>query len=139
VINANAQHMIAQFNIVAPDGDIPLGSLSGGNMQKVVVAREFSADPRLLIASQPTRGVDIGAIEFIHGQLIEKRTAGLAILLISADLQEVLKLADRLVVMYEGQIVAMFDDPQSVSEETLGLYMLGTKRQTSDSTDETTL
>ncbi len=81
-----------------------------------------------MIAAQPTRGVDVGAIEFIHQQLVDKRTEGLAILLVSADLQEVMKLSDRLLVMFDGQIVAHFDDPATVSEEELGLYMLGTRR-----------
>ncbi len=128
-IAANARTLIERFNIIAPNGDVPLQSLSGGNMQKVIIAREFSSAPRLLIAAQPTRGVDIGAIEFIHQQLIDKRSDGLAILLISADLQEVIKLSDRLLVMYDGHIVAIFDNPSSVPEEELGLYMLGTRRQ----------
>jgi ABC-type uncharacterized transport system ATPase subunit len=132
VVKNNARQLIEKFDIIAPDGDVLLQSLSGGNMQKVIVAREFSSAPRLLIAAQPTRGVDVGAIEFIHQQLVDKRTDGLAILLISADLQEVLKLADRLMVMYEGQIVAMFADPAAVSEEALGLYMLGTRRQSAE-------
>ena len=77
-------------------------------MQKVIVAREFSSSPKLLVAAQPTRGVDIGAIEFIHQQLIDKRTNGLSILLVSADLQEVMKLSDKIMVMFDGQIVAAF-------------------------------
>jgi simple sugar transport system ATP-binding protein len=97
-------------------------------MQKVVLARELSAAPRLLIAAQPTRGVDIGAIEFIHAQLLEARAKGLAILLISADLSEVMRLSDRLIVLHNGQIVAQFDDPSALSEEEIGLYMLGSKR-----------
>jgi simple sugar transport system ATP-binding protein len=96
------------------------------------VAREFSAQPRLLIAAQPTRGVDVGAIEFIHQQLIDKRSEGLPILLVSADLQEVLKLSDRLLVMYNGHVVALFPDPSSIEEEELGLYMLGAKRQSEE-------
>ena len=128
-MQANARALIEQYNIIAPSGEVPMQALSGGNMQKVIVAREFSSSPRLLIAAQPTRGVDVGAIEFIHQQLIDKRSEGLAILLVSADLQEVMKLSDRLLVMYDGQIVAEFDDLANVSEETLGLYMLGTRRQ----------
>lgn len=136
-IDANADALIQRFNIVAPDGNVPLQSLSGGNMQKVIVAREFSSAPRLLIAAQPTRGVDIGAIEFIHQQLIDKRGDGLAILLVSADLQEVMKLSDRLLVMYDGHIAAVFNNPSSESEEELGLYMLGTQRQTAAEMTET--
>jgi simple sugar transport system ATP-binding protein len=134
-IAANANALIQRFNIVAPDGNVPLQSLSGGNMQKVIVAREFSSALRLLIAAQPTRGVDIGAIEFIHQQLIDKRSDGLAILLVSADLQEVMKLSDRLLVMYDGHIAAVFNDPAHVTEEELGLYMLGTQRQTAAEMD----
>ncbi|PJF37199.1 MAG: ABC transporter ATP-binding protein [Candidatus Thermofonsia Clade 1 bacterium] len=127
-IRQNAQRLIERFNIVARSPETPLGALSGGNMQKVVLARELSAAPRLLIAAQPTRGVDIGAIEFIHAQLIAARAHGVAILLISADLSEVLRLSDRLIVLYNGQIVAHFEEPSAVSEEELGLYMLGSKR-----------
>jgi simple sugar transport system ATP-binding protein len=131
-IKDNGASMIREFGIVAAGADQPVGSLSGGNMQKVIVAREFSASPRLLIAAQPTRGVDIGAIEFIHQQLVDKRTEGLAILLVSADLQEVMKLSDRIVVMYNGEIAAVFDNTPDVTEEMLGLYMLGAQRQTPD-------
>ncbi|MBN1562578.1 MAG: ABC transporter ATP-binding protein [Anaerolineae bacterium] len=128
-IRANSADMIEQFNILAPSGDLPVASLSGGNMQKVVVARELSSDPRLLIAAQPTRGVDIGAIEYIHQQLVDQRTNGLAILLISADLQEVMKLSDRIMVMYEGEIVAVLPNTPDLTEDKLGLYMLGAERQ----------
>lgn len=102
-------------------------SLSGGNAQKVVVAREFSTHADVLLVSQPTRGVDIGAIEFIHKCLVAKRDAGCAILLVSADLQEILSLSDRLLVLYEGQFVAELD-PGQTSEEELGLYMSGARR-----------
>lgn len=132
MIRRNASELISRFGIRAPNGDLPVNSLSGGNMQKVVVAREFSSDPHLLIAAQPTRGVDIGAIEFIHQQLVNKRTEGLAILLISADLQEVMKLADRIMVMYNGEIVGIFANTPELTEETLGLYMLGARRQPAD-------
>lgn len=131
-LNAITEHgvkMIREFGIVAAGASAPVGSLSGGNMQKVIVAREFSSGPRLLIAAQPTRGVDIGAIEFIHQQLVNQRTAGLAILLVSADLQEVMKLADRIMVMYNGEIVALLPNTADLTEQTLGLYMLGAQRQ----------
>ncbi len=128
-IRTNSENMIHQFGILAPSGELPVRSLSGGNMQKVVVARELSARPRLLIAAQPTRGVDIGAIEYIHQQLVDQRTNGLAILLISADLQEVMKLSDRIMVMYEGEIVAIFPNTPDLTEDKLGLYMLGAERQ----------
>ena len=128
-ITRNGGELIREFNIVAPDGTIPVMALSGGNMQKVVVARELSSAPRLLIAAQPTRGVDIGAIEFIHQELVDQRTQGLAILLISADLQEVMKLSDRIMVMYEGEIVGIFPNDASLTEERIGYYMLGAERQ----------
>ena len=128
-IVSNGKRLIKEFNIIAPSGNIPVGSLSGGNMQKVVVARELSSSPKLLIAAQPTRGVDIGAIEFIHQELVNQRTNGLAILLISADLQEVMKLSDRIMVMYEGEIVGIFPNDESLTEEKLGYYMLGAERQ----------
>jgi general nucleoside transport system ATP-binding protein len=135
-IHANSADLIAQFDILAPSGALPVGSLSGGNMQKVVVARELSSDPRLLIAAQPTRGVDIGAIEYIHQQLVDQRTNGLSILLISADLQEVMKLSDRIMVMYEGEIVAVFANSPDLTEDTLGLYMLGAQRQSPEEMEQ---
>lgn len=131
-IQANGENLIKQFGILAAGSDQPVSALSGGNMQKVIVAREFSSSPRLLIAAQPTRGVDIGAIEFIHQQLVDKRTEGLAILVVSADLQEVMKLADRIMVMYNGEIVAILSNTPDLTEENLGLYMLGAVRQTAE-------
>ena len=100
------------------------GSLSGGNQQKLVIAREIQRDPKLLIAAQPTRGVDIGAIEFIHKRLVEERDAGTAVLLVSLEMQEVLSLADRIVVIFEGEIVAEFEGG-TVDERRLGLAMVG--------------
>ncbi|MCC6798765.1 MAG: ABC transporter ATP-binding protein [Anaerolineae bacterium] len=135
-IRTSGQTLIRQFAILAPNGELPVGSLSGGNMQKVVVARELSSSPRLLIAAQPTRGVDIGAIEYIHQQLVDQRTNGLAILLISADLQEVMKLSDRIMVMYNGQIVGIFRNTPDLTEEKLGLYMLGAQRQTPEEMEQ---
>ncbi len=131
-IRRNGEQLIEQFGILAAGGDQPVASLSGGNMQKVIVAREFSSSPRLLIAAQPTRGVDIGAIEFIHQQLVNKRSDGLAILLVSADLQEVMKLSDRILVMYNGEIAAIFPNTPDLTEEKLGLYMLGAQRQNAE-------
>ncbi len=131
-IRRNGEELIQTFGIVAAGGDAPVGSLSGGNMQKVIVAREFSSSPRLLIAAQPTRGVDIGAIEFIHQRLVDQRTAGLAILLVSADLQEVMKLSDKIIVMYNGEITAIFENTPDLTEEKLGLYMLGAATQPHD-------
>jgi simple sugar transport system ATP-binding protein len=129
-IRQQAQALMAQFDIRAAGADAPMSSLSGGNMQKVIVAREFSAEPALLIAAQPTRGVDIGASEFLRGQLVDKRNEGKAVLLISADLAEVMSLADRIAVMYKGQIVGIFANTPELTEQELGLYMLGVKTQT---------
>lgn len=98
-------------------------------MQKVILAREFSSQPQLLIAAQPTRGVDVGATEFIREQLVEQRNRGTAVLLVSADLAEVMSLSDRLVVMYEGQITGVFPEAAKATEEEIGYYMLGVKRQ----------
>jgi simple sugar transport system ATP-binding protein len=131
-IRSNGTEMIREFGILAKSPETTVGSLSGGNMQKVIVAREFSSNPRLLIAAQPTRGIDIGAIEFIHQQLVNKRTEGLAILLVSADLQEVMKLADRIMVMYNGEIVAILPNTPDLTEQVLGLYMLGAQRQSAE-------
>lgn len=131
-IRKNADALIQQFGIRTPDGTLLTGALSGGNMQKVVVAREMSSDPKLLIAAQPTRGVDIGASEFMHDKLVEARDRGVAILLISADLGEVMSLSDRLAVMKDGQISAIFPDAGQLSEEEIGLYMLGVKHQDSE-------
>jgi simple sugar transport system ATP-binding protein len=125
----NAEKLIEQFGIRTPDGTLPTGSLSGGNMQKVIVARELSSDPKLLIASQPTRGVDIGASEFMHEKLVEARNRGVAILLISADLGEVMSLSDRLAVIKDGQFSAIFPDANKLTEDEVGLYMLGVKHQ----------
>jgi simple sugar transport system ATP-binding protein len=124
-----AETLMQEYDIRASGYDAPIGSLSGGNMQKVVVAREFSSEPALLIAAQPTRGIDIGASEFVRRQLIEKRNEGKAVLLISADLAEIMSLADRIAVMFKGQITAVFENTAELTEEELGLYMMGVKKQ----------
>ncbi|WP_086074354.1 ABC transporter ATP-binding protein [Paenibacillus camerounensis] len=128
-IAALAAALVDEFKVRCSGPQQPIGMLSGGNMQKVVVARECSTSPQLLIAEQPTRGVDIGAAQFIHQKLLELRSAGSGIVLLSADLNEILELSDSLLVMYEGEIVAYFENPSKVSEEELGLYMLGINRQ----------
>jgi simple sugar transport system ATP-binding protein len=127
-IKAQAMTLMQQYDIRAAGPDALMASLSGGNMQKVIVAREFSAEPALLIAAQPTRGVDIGATEFVHSQLAAKRNEGKAILLVSADLAEVMSLADRIAVMYKGEIVGVLANTPELTEEEIGLYMLGLKR-----------
>ena len=124
-IRDQAERLIDEHGIRAIDGSVTVGSLSGGNIQKVVAARELSASPSVLIAAQPTRGVDIGAMEFIYEQIVDASNDGAAVVLISADLTEVLTLSDRLLVMKDGRIVAHFDDPANVTEQQVGLAMLG--------------
>jgi simple sugar transport system ATP-binding protein len=102
-------------------------SLSGGNQQKVVIAREVSRDPSVLVAAQPTRGLDVGAIEFVHRRLVEQRDAGKAVLLVSLELEEILSLSDRILVLYEGRIVAEL--PPDASEEEVGIAMTGARRE----------
>ena len=121
-INAKAERIIADFDVRPPNAALPAKALSGGNQQKLVVGREFDLHPKLMLVSQPTRGVDIGAIEFIHRKLIELRDSGAAILLVSAELEEVLSLSDRILVMYQGKIVGEVD-PQAASQEHIGLLM----------------
>ncbi|MCF7928056.1 MAG: ABC transporter ATP-binding protein [Spirochaetales bacterium] len=121
--------LVKRFHILTRNVDTPVNSLSGGNIQKVVVARELSADPDVLIASQPTRGVDVGSEEHIHSLLRQVRDEGKAVFMVSADLDEVLKLSSRILVIYNGEIVAHIPDPSMVSAEDLGPYMLGVKRQ----------
>ncbi len=127
---------ILKFGILTPNGELPVASLSGGNMQKVIVAREFTSDPELLIASQPTRGIDVGATEFVREQLVKKRTDGTAVLLVSADLGEVMSLSDRIIAVFEGEITGVFPDAASVTEEELGFFMLGVKKQAKDDMEE---
>jgi len=128
-VKQTAEQLMEEFDIRAPDSAVPVRALSGGNMQKVVLARELSRWPKVLVAAQPTRGIDIGATEFAHAQLVRIRDWGAAVLLVSADLSEVMALSDRLAVMHNGEIVAVFDEPQELTEEEVGLYMLGLKRQ----------
>jgi simple sugar transport system ATP-binding protein len=108
-----------------------VGNLSGGNQQKVVLAREFSENPVLLIAAQPTRGLDVGAAEFVHERLVQKRDDGTAILLVSAELDEILALSDRIAVMYEGEIMRIFDAGEA-DEEEIGLLMTGGAEKTAE-------
>ncbi len=123
-MTAHARELITRFSIKTPTLDTPLKNLSGGNIQKVILARELSRKPQVLIAAQPTRGVDIGATEYIHQRLLEQRDAGTAILLISEDLDEIQELSDGIAVMYEGRIVGTAARG-SASPETLGLLMAG--------------
>jgi ABC-type uncharacterized transport system ATPase subunit len=116
------KELIERYDVRTPSPTISAGALSGGNQQKIVVAREFDGDLRLLILDQPTRGLDVGSVEFIHKQTIAKRDAGVAVLLVSAELDEVLELADRIGVMYRGELVAILDGPTAEREE-VGLLM----------------
>ena len=122
-----AAGLLKEFDVRGGTPTTRGGSLSGGNQQKVVVAREVSRDPSVLIAAQPTRGLDVGAIEFVHRRLVEQRDAGKAVLLVSLELEEILSLADRILVLYEGKIAAEF--PPDVSEEEVGFAMLGGKQR----------
>ncbi|MGH7713611.1 MAG: ATP-binding cassette domain-containing protein, partial [Gemmatimonadaceae bacterium] len=124
VIAVNASARIRDFDIRPPNAELPARTLSGGNQQKIVIAREMARAFSVLLAAQPTRGVDVGAIEFIHAELIAAREAGKAVLLVSADLMEVLALADRVAVMYGGRIVAVVPRGEATGER-LGPYMTG--------------
>jgi ABC-type uncharacterized transport system ATPase subunit len=121
-----AAALVSTYQIDTPSTAVEAQVLSGGNLQRVVVAREFNSASRLLVAAQPTRGVDVGSVEFIHRQILEMRERGVAILLVSAELDEVIELSDRLLVVYGGQIVGEFD-PGQVTATELGLYMTGAK------------
>lgn len=124
-----ADKLIGKFDIRSGQGARTITrSMSGGNQQKAIVAREIDRDPDVLIAVQPTRGLDVGAIEYIHGKLVEERDAGKAILLVSLELDEVMQLSDRILVIYEGRIVADLD-PKTVTVQELGLYMAGSGRR----------
>ncbi len=128
-IRSYAERLIEQFDVRSGQGPITKSrSMSGGNQQKAIIAREIDKNPELLIAVQPTRGLDVGAIEYIHKQLVAQRDAGKGVLLVSLELDEVMNVSDRILVMYEGEIVGQFD-PKKVSVEELGLYMAGAKRE----------
>ena len=125
---ARARTLLKEFDVRGGDPETRAGSLSGGNQQKVVIARELTADPKVIIAAQPTRGLDVGAIEFVHRRLVEERDAGRAVLLVSLELEEIRSLSDRVLVIYEGRIVAEL--PPESSEEDFGVYMTGGGRGT---------
>lgn len=125
-----AEKLIKKFDVRSGQGPVtPARSMSGGNQQKAIIAREIDKEHELLVAVQPTRGLDVGAIEYIHKQLIERRDAGKAVLLVSLELEEVMNVSDRILVMYEGEIVGELD-PKSTTVQELGLYMSGAKRDT---------
>ena len=118
-----ARRLVKEFDVRTPSIDVAVRNLSGGNQQKVIVAREIGSEPKVLLAAQPTRGVDIGAIEFIHRRIVQERDGGTAVLLVSAELDEVRSLSDRIAVMYEGRIVSI--ESPDTPEERLGLLMTG--------------
>jgi simple sugar transport system ATP-binding protein len=120
----HAEQLVKQFDVRTPSVRVPASSLSGGNQQKLIVAREFTRELKLLIAAQPTRGIDVGSIEFIHNQIIKKRDEGVAVLVVSAELDEILALSDRIAVMYHGKIVAVVKNGE-LTREQLGLLMAG--------------
>jgi ABC-type uncharacterized transport system ATPase subunit len=126
-IIARARRLLEEFDVRGGRAETPAYALSGGNQQKVVLAREVSRGPAVLIAAQPTRGLDVGAIEFVHRRLVEQRDEGKAILLVSFELDEILSLSDRILVIYEGRIVAEY--PPDVSEEEIGIAMTGGRRE----------
>ena len=128
-IRKYAEKLIDQYDVRSGQGPVTIArSMSGGNQQKAIVAREIDKDPELLVAVQPTRGLDVGAIEYIHKQLVAQRDAGKAVLLVSLELDEVMNLSDRILVMYEGEIVGEFD-PKTTTVQELGLYMAGARKQ----------
>ena len=124
--------MVKEYGIFAKNPDVMITSLSGGNIQKAVLARELSSNPQIIVANQPTRGVDVGAAEFIRKMLVKIRDSGKTIFLISSDLNEILGLSDRLMVMFEGEITAYFPDTTVITEVDLGRYMLGVDKQTAE-------
>ena len=128
-IRTFAERLIEQFDVRSGQGPITIArSMSGGNQQKAIIAREIEKDPKLLIAVQPTRGMDVGAIEYAHKQIVAQRDAGKAVLLVSLELDEVMSVSDRILVMYEGELVGELD-PKKTNVEELGLYMAGAKKE----------
>jgi len=127
-LDENAQKLIKAYDVRTPSAFVNAGKLSGGNQQKVIVARELSRNVKLVIANQPTRGLDVGSIEYIHGEIVKMRDRGVAVLLISAELDEIMALSDRIAVMYRGQIVAIVETKKTTREQ-LGLWMAGAEVQ----------
>lgn len=126
-MESETDRLIAQYGVKCDDREQPVRMLSGGNMQKVVVAREFSSKPELVIANQPTRGIDVGAAEFVHKKLVELRDEGAAVLLISADLTEIIDLSDSVIVLHDGAVAAFFPEAAKIDPVVMGEYMLGIK------------
>ena len=124
LIRARAEELVQAYDIRTPSVDLAAETLSGGNQQKLILAREFSRDPKFLLTVQPTRGLDVGAIEYVHERILSMRSRRVAILLISLELEEIFALADRILVMFEGRIVKELV-PETTSEEEVGYYMTG--------------
>ena len=131
-IHEESDRLIKEYTVLCKSRKQQVGMLSGGNIQKVVVAREFSNNPVLILADQPTRGIDVGATEFIRKKLVELSRSGIAVLLVSADLNEVMELSDSLIVMQGGHIAAYFEDTKALTDDQMGEYMLGLKQQSAD-------
>ena len=128
-VRSYAEHLIEQYDVRSGQGPVTIArSMSGGNQQKAIIAREIDREKPLIVAVQPTRGLDVGAIEYIHSQLVAERDKGRAVLLVSLELDEVMSLSDRILVMYEGEIVGELD-PKTTTAEEMGLYMAGAKRK----------
>jgi simple sugar transport system ATP-binding protein len=125
-VNETAARLVKQYDVRTPGIGVPVSTLSGGNQQKVIVAREFDRPVRLVVASQPTRGIDVGSIEYIHTQIVAMRDAGAAVLVVSSELEEVTALADRVLVLYHGRIAGEFAPDADVTD--IGLAMLGSAR-----------
>ncbi|MGN1002390.1 MAG: ABC transporter ATP-binding protein [Oscillospiraceae bacterium] len=135
-VRSYAEQLIEQYDVRSGQGPVTVArSMSGGNQQKAIIAREIDRDKPLIVAVQPTRGLDVGAIEYIHGQLVAERDRGKAVLLVSLELDEVMSLSDRILVMYEGEIVGELD-PKKTTVQELGLYMAGAKRETKGGEDQ---
>ena len=132
VILENANRLIKDFDIRTPNAHTNVGSLSGGNQQKVIIAREFSRPIKFLVASQPTRGLDVGSIEYIHRRIIEKRDEGCAVLLVSPELDEIIELSDRIAVMFRGKVAAMVS-AEEANKAYLGLLMAGVSPEQAES------
>ncbi len=124
-----SRKMIKEYKVKCSDENAEIRSLSGGNIQKVIVAREFDNNPDVIIVNQPTRGIDVGAAELVRKKLIDLRSNGSAILLISADLNEILEVSDKVIVLYKGEVVAFIENPKTITELELGYYMLGVKKE----------
>jgi len=131
VIKRHCQELVDAFDVRTPSLDTPARNLSGGNIQKLIMARELSGQPRLLLVAQPTRGIDVSAAQYIHRRLVEQRDAGTAVLIISEDLDEVMSISDRILVMYEGRIIGSAD-PRTSTREAIGLMMAGIEAEQSE-------